>query len=917
LSQAQAELDGLKDAVLLPLDFEKRYSKLTGERDVSASRRNEAKAELTRLQNHLATIPRKPELAALVSEIDRLKEQAGQIEKARRDLPKRETEYRGQSVQRQKLCADWNLSPEALPQITAEQRRRIDSLAKQYLILETTRAELPNRISNQQALVRQMELALDDLPADCKADALKQILKQIPAKKQTGAETQRLRQDRDQMRAALERDISTLPLWTGTVDQLESARVPLQISLSTMQTRFAKHQTRQEQALSEKQKLAREMERFEHNLAQLEREGTIPTEDELAQARARRDLGWSAVKENWLEGLEKGPAENDFLRDEEKSLPEAFEASMVQADSLSDNLRFEADRVEKKHTALEELESSKRRIADQENSIVSLQQESAGLDKEWQDIWEEASIQPRSPHEMVEWIELRKTLIETLRDLRRLNGQLADAEAEEKLWRESLAQALQASPEQPLAHLVAAAEAKISEADAICNRRNECAAGKRQAQISLGAEVEEQRRNDSALEAWKGQWAQAVTHLPIDAAGEPATAQELLKCIAEVKTINEVIENLQHRIEAMQKDEAEYTRQAHASARQAGRVELVDVDAVTAVGRLQELARTARDNELEAERVTTDQVRRERELAGAIADVERCTADLNELLRAAGIPEVALVPEAVERSKRKLDLTKQVREQLQALSRSASGTPLDLFMQEVQDTSPEAREVQLRDLDQKINSLENDKAEKTGERERIHSEFRLKEDAKDVSEAACQKYSAAARIEELLSEYLRNQISATLLAKAMALYRDKNQDPLLKRASEYFASLTCQGFSGIAVEQKDNDRVLQAIRSNSAESVDIAGLSDGTRDQLFLALRLAYIENHCTANEPCPVILDDVLMAFDDRRARAALSVLRDLSQKTQVLVFTHHAHHVKLAEEVLGSTGFQLHELGPLPVAA
>ena len=44
----------------------------------------------------------------------------------------------------------------------------------------------------------------------------------------------------------------------------------------------------------------------------------------------------------------------------------------------------------------------------------------------------------------------------------------------------------------------------------------------------------------------------------------------------------------------------------------------------------------------------------------------------------------------------------------------------------------------------------------------------------------------------------------------------------------------------------------------------VAGLSDGTRDQLFLALRLAGIENHLKDREPVPVIIDDVLINFDD-----------------------------------------------------
>jgi uncharacterized protein YhaN len=86
-------------------------------------------------------------------------------------------------------------------------------------------------------------------------------------------------------------------------------------------------------------------------------------------------------------------------------------------------------------------------------------------------------------------------------------------------------------------------------------------------------------------------------------------------------------------------------------------------------------------------------------------------------------------------------------------------------------------------------------------------------------------------------------------------------------------------------------------------------MSDGTRDQLFLALRSAYIENYCKT-AVCPVILDDVLMAFDDDRTVATFRALQELSRKTQVLVFTHQQHHVALANRTLGEMGYRLHEL-------
>jgi uncharacterized protein YhaN len=78
--------------------------------------------------------------------------------------------------------------------------------------------------------------------------------------------------------------------------------------------------------------------------------------------------------------------------------------------------------------------------------------------------------------------------------------------------------------------------------------------------------------------------------------------------------------------------------------------------------------------------------------------------------------------------------------------------------------------------------------------------------------------------------------------------------------------------------------------------VEVAGLSDGTRDQLYLALRLARIEQHIASVAACPVILDDILINSDDVRASAALDVFAGLAARTQVLLFTHHSRIVELA---------------------
>ena len=86
--------------------------------------------------------------------------------------------------------------------------------------------------------------------------------------------------------------------------------------------------------------------------------------------------------------------------------------------------------------------------------------------------------------------------------------------------------------------------------------------------------------------------------------------------------------------------------------------------------------------------------------------------------------------------------------------------------------------------------------------------------------------------------------------------------------------------------------------------------SDGSRDQLYLSLRLASLEKYLENNEPVPLIVDDILINFDDERAGAALKVLADISHKTQIIFFTHHHHLVELAKRTVNDEILQLHSL-------
>jgi len=161
-----------------------------------------------------------------------------------------------------------------------------------------------------------------------------------------------------------------------------------------------------------------------------------------------------------------------------------------------------------------------------------------------------------------------------------------------------------------------------------------------------------------------------------------------------------------------------------------------------------------------------------------------------------------------------------------------------------------------------------------------------------------------------VEQYLRLQIAARILEQHIEAYRQKNQAPVLARAGGLFETLTLGSFADLRDELNPSGTpVLMGVRPNHRE-VAVDQMSDGTRDQLYLALRLATLEQYLRSGEPMPLVVDDILIGFDDRRTRVCLKVMAEFAANTQVLVFTHHQRVVELAEKLNAPSGVYTHAL-------
>ncbi len=139
-------------------------------------------------------------------------------------------------------------------------------------------------------------------------------------------------------------------------------------------------------------------------------------------------------------------------------------------------------------------------------------------------------------------------------------------------------------------------------------------------------------------------------------------------------------------------------------------------------------------------------------------------------------------------------------------------------------------------------------------------------------------------------------VGALMIGTAIERQRSARQGPLLARAGELFGTLTGGRYEGLAQAYDEDDLPRLVGRRAGGPEVAVSAMSEGTRDQLYLALRLAYIDSLRDAHPALPVLMDDVLVNFDDEgRQAAAAKAIAAFAEKRQVVFFTCHSRVAEL----------------------
>lgn len=874
---------------------------LSAERQAQATR-----AEAEAAEAALAEAGTVPALLDLAARIEALYQRQGEIAKARADLPRRRQD-REQALHRlERAARDIGLSPDmdrlekGVPDrlLIARIRDRVKAHAR----LDQSLADIRRREEMAAAAARQAErLHGPDAPDPKDLSAAEAAFTAAQRLGEVELRLARAERAEAEGNGKLAQAVARLGRFARDADRLVALPLPTFDAVDQQRQRETALETRRQRLADDRRQLEEEARRHRQTLRELKADGEVPTPAAIADARRQRDLSWAGLRP-LLESGGKAPAD---------AVP-GFEHSLRTADLLADQREQEATRVARYVRAEADLAACLERLDDLDRDVGRLETEAAALAAEWAGMWRASGIEPGNPAEMAAFLTQTAAVLTA----REQQGQLAEAmaalKAEEELCRRHLTQALvlcglDVPSDSALSTLRTQAEAAVTRARQASDAAARTEQERQRTRLALEQARADHEQALADLTAWRDGWAADMDAIGLPPQSGPAEAEAALSSWEDIAGELRELHGLDHRIVALEKDIALYAAEALSLAADAQRLAAHDGlpdDVQLLPGALFSALAAAREQAARRQVLAQRRIRAQEALQAAEQDLSRARNALSDLRHLHRLSAQDDVPALVTAAGNRRALRQQEAALLAELAQASDGLDLAQLRTDVAGVDPDAVTAEAMALAAEIERQQTELPEisaRLRDAERALEELRRKA---GIGGAAQDAADAAARAAAAAGRWLRLRAASLLLSQAVERYRDRNEHPLLIRAGQILATMAATGGNPIQrlkVDYGDADHpVLVGVRADRSD-LGVEGMSEGTRDQLYLALRIAAVEAHIRQSTPLPFVADDLFITSDEARTAAGLRALAELGGATQVVLFTHHEYVVQAASATLG----------------
>ena len=905
-----AELETLADLPVLAQDATTRREVALEKRERASSQLEVANAPLEGLQREIAAVVVPGALLERAAEIQALAGDIAMHEKALRDRGNRSREL------------------EPLKQVTAQLRTQLGSAAPENpaRVDPALRTSIEKLGENQATLLERERVAREHLREcdeanDRAAQALRDTAEPPDAPDTivtwTAAATEQvpLALAASKQNGAVERATAKLVATAGALSPPFDPRTRLpaepppaaviaahQAQVDELDTEFAERR-------AERNGLARQRDQLHVQLAALGAEGVENAREQMAAARSERDQHFAHL------GNRLVAADLDGAHDAYEQLG----VMLTQADEVADMLLTQAEQVARRDHLTAEVAEIVNQHGERESDLTDIATRRELLLATWHELWKPSGIAPLDDAgAMLTWRERYDELTAQHTDLALQLTEHQDVLSHSEEAAAGLRAALEAagSPadrDLPLKQLVDHARLIIERTQSAFAAHEQFVGDAEAAAKAFAAAQRALQQAEKKLEEWASRWAEALQPLAISGGTPPVEARATIALLDDLADSEKTAADLAHRIESITADYDAFAGVVSALAATFA-PDLQESDAlelIRALNRRVEDAKTAATNLTRLEERERSTLERIAELEEELRDADGVLSRLCEQAQCAAAEELPAIEEQAttrntlrhelaELDKRIVEQGEQSISELRELLGERTGDDLAAELALHRDT--------LQGAKSELEALVEQHTEASAAlRQLDHG-----------SEAALEREHAehdAARIGELAERYLAERAAAILLARAIEHHREHSAQPILSRAQQLLPQLTAGSLTRLFVDDEDGDHpVLMARRANGAE-LGVSGMSDGTLDQLYLALRLAALEHHLDALPSLPVLLDDILVNYDEPRVAASVPALAEIAQRTQVIVLTHHEHVATIAQDTLGER-VRVHRLEAVSIA-
>ena len=896
----------LGEVTPLPADFSERRATLE-------QREREARIHHEQITERLQVIREKMgglslNLALLdeAGVIDELYQRLGEYRKGKSDRPLRE----GQRISARTAAA--TLLRQIKPELTINdveslrpglsKRRRVHELASRHEALLQGNRNTQLQLQEIEKALERVEAERQMLPPVAETGLLSRAL--LAAERAgdidaliTSLEQEQQRGERE-CRSALDR----LGLWKGSLELVLHLPLPLVESVNLFDEEFRALTDNKRQLQAEREELEKQQAEAAEQIQNLAFSSDVPSEEELAKNRSRREQGWQLLRRQWIkqEDVSAESCSYDSLR----PLPEAYERMVALADQTADRLYHEVELVEKHASLKADGEKIEKRLSALREKEASADRTIAEFRRRWQEQWVSCGVTPLSPREMSAWLGSFENLRIQVREFEKSHRELDETAARRRELRGSLLKEIAASGDtksftkEELHEPLDVARTLLNSIETVQKARESMEHKLRDGQRALENAMEKRNRAEEELKEWRTEWSDALAPLGLDGRTLPSEALDFIETLQACFEQLKEADDFRKRIEGIDRDTNDFEGDV-ALLIQKIAPDLAGAEAHPAVTELKlRLGRASQEQAvLLREREELDAL--EKALITTQTDLRSCEEELSAMRQSAHCDTREELIAAEQRSQTCTKLKQRQQELEQNLSRIAGGTALvDLELQ-AESVNPDELTGRIETLnkeivtllDPEINQLTESIGRKKNELDRMDGGSK----AAELAEALQHSLS---KIRRLTERYIRVKLAAKMLRDETERYRQENEAPVLKIASRYFNGLTMGSFTGLRTDSDDHGKlVLAGVRPNGSW-LQVDAMSSGTRDQLYLALRLATLEWRTESSEPMPFIVDDILINFDDQRSQATIKALSELGEKSQVILFTHHQKIVEAAGE-------------------